>query len=60
MVQEAPSVRVALGEELGLPTGSLVPGKMHTVLKKLGFDAVFDTNFTADLTIMEEATYSNG
>jgi NADH-quinone oxidoreductase subunit G len=54
VVQEAPSVRVALGEELGLPVGSLVTGKMHAALKKLGFDAVFDTNFTADLTIMEE------
>jgi NADH-quinone oxidoreductase subunit G len=54
VVQEAPAVRVALGEELGLPVGSLVTGKMHAVLKKLGFDVVFDTNFSADLTIMEE------
>ena len=54
VVQEAPSVRVALGEELGMPPGSLVTGKMYAALKKLGFDAVFDTNFTADLTIMEE------
>lgn len=54
VVQEAPSVRVALGEELGLPAGTLVTGKMHAALRKLGFDAVFDTNFTADLTIMEE------
>jgi iron-only hydrogenase group A len=54
VVQEAPSVRVALGEELGLPVGTLVTGKMHAALKKLGFDVVFDTNFSADLTIMEE------
>jgi NADH-quinone oxidoreductase subunit G len=54
VVQEAPSVRVALGEEFGLPVGTLVTGKMHAVLKKLGFDVVFDTNFSADLTIMEE------
>jgi NADH-quinone oxidoreductase subunit G len=55
VVQEAPSVRVALGEELGLPAGTLVTGKMHAALKKMGFDVVFDTNFAADLTIMEEA-----
>jgi len=54
VVQEAPSIRAALGEDLGVPTGSLVTGKMHAALKKLGFDAVFDTNFTADLTIIEE------
>jgi NADH-quinone oxidoreductase subunit G len=54
VVQEAPAVRVGLGEELGLPPGTLVTGKMHAALKKLGFDVVFDTNFTADLTIMEE------
>jgi NADH-quinone oxidoreductase subunit G len=56
VVQEAPAVRVALGEEFGMPAGSLVPGKMHSALKKLGFDLVFDTNFTADLTIMEEGS----
>jgi NADH-quinone oxidoreductase subunit G len=56
VVQEAPSVRVALGEDLGLPVGSLVTGKMHAALKKLGFDYVFDTNFAADLTIMEEGS----
>jgi NADH-quinone oxidoreductase subunit G len=56
VVQEAPAVRVALGEELGLPPGTLVAGKMHAALKKLGFDTVFDTNFAADLTIMEEGT----
>lgn len=56
VVQEAPAVRVALGEELGLPIGTLVTGKMHAALNKLGFDVVFDTNFSADLTIMEEGT----
>ncbi len=56
VVQEAPAVRVALGEELGLPPGTLVTGKMHAALKKLGFDTVFDTNFSADLTIMEEGS----
>ncbi|MBN1188207.1 MAG: iron hydrogenase small subunit [Dehalococcoidales bacterium] len=56
VVQEAPAVRVALGEELGLAPGMLVTGKMHAALKKLGFDTVFDTNFTADLTIMEEGS----
>lgn len=56
VVQEAPAVRVALGEALGLPPGTLVTGKMHAALKKLGFDTVFDTNFSADLTIMEEGS----
>ena len=56
IVQTAPSVRVGLGEEFGMPIGSLVTGKMVTSLRMLGFDKVFDTNFTADLTIMEEAT----
>ena len=56
VVQEAPAIRVALGEALGLPPGTLVTGKMHAALKKLGFDSVFDTNFTADLTIMEEGS----
>ncbi len=54
VVQTAPAVRVALGEVLGCETGSRVTGKMVTVLKRLGFDRVFDTNFTADLTIIEE------
>ena len=54
VVQTAPSVRVALGEELGLPAGSIVTGKMAAALRRLGFDKVFDTNFGADLTIMEE------
>ncbi len=54
IVQTAPSVRVALGEELGIPAGSVVTGKMVSALRILGFDKVFDTNFSADLTIMEE------
>jgi NADH-quinone oxidoreductase subunit G len=54
VVQEAPAVRVALGEEFGMPAGSLVAGKLHTALRKLGFDTVFDTNFTADVCILEE------
>ncbi len=56
VVQEAPAVRAALGEEFGLPPGTLVAGRMHAALKKLGFDTVFDTNFSADLTIMEEGS----
>jgi len=56
VVQEAPAVRVALGEGLGLKPGTLVAGKMYAALRRLGFDAVFDTNFTADLTIMEEGS----
>ncbi len=56
VVQVAPAVRVALGEEFGLPAGTDVEGEMVTALKKLGFDQVFDTNFAADLTIMEEAS----
>jgi len=56
VVQEAPAIRAALGEEFGLAPGTLVSGKMHAALKRLGFDAVFDTNFTADLTIMEEGS----
>ena len=56
IVQTAPAVRVGLGEEFGYEMGSIVTGKMVAALKMLGFDRVFDTNFTADLTIMEEAT----
>ena len=56
VVQTAPAVRVALGEEFGMPIGSRVTGKMVTALRKLGFDKVFDTDFAADLTIMEEGT----
>ena len=55
MVQTAPAVRVGLGEEFGLDPGSISTGKMVAALKALGFDYVFDTNFAADLTIMEEA-----
>lgn len=55
VVQTAPAVRVALGECFDLKAGTIVTGKMVTALKKLGFDMVFDTNFAADLTIMEEA-----
>ncbi|MGS0744432.1 [FeFe] hydrogenase, group A [Syntrophomonas erecta subsp. sporosyntropha] len=56
VVQEAPAVRVALGEEFGQPPGTNVKEKMYAALRKLGFDQVFDTEFTADLTIMEEGT----
>ena len=56
VVQTAPATRVSLGEEFGLPPGSIVEGKQVAALKKIGFDQVFDTNFSADLTIMEEAT----
>ena len=56
VVQPAPAVRVALGEEFGMPMGTRVTGKMTQALKRLGFDKVFDTDFGADLTIMEEAT----
>jgi NADP-reducing hydrogenase subunit HndD len=54
VVQTAPAVRVALGEALGMGPGSIVTGKMVAALRRLGFDRVFDTNFTADLTILEE------
>ncbi|MHB1158844.1 MAG: NADH-dependent [FeFe] hydrogenase, group A6 [Chloroflexota bacterium] len=54
VVQTAPAVRVALGEEFDMPAGTIVTGKMAAALRRLGFDAVFDTNFSADLTIMEE------
>lgn len=56
VVQTAPAVRVGLGEELGLPPGTRVTGKMVAALKRLGFDSVLDTDFTADLTIVEEGT----
>ncbi len=55
VVQTAPAVRAAIGEEFGMPPGSLVTSKMVTALRRLGFDRVFDTQFGADLTIMEEA-----
>ena len=56
VVQSAPAVRAALGEEFGLPIGTSVTGKLAASLRRLGFDKVFDTDFAADLTIMEEAT----
>lgn len=55
VVQTAPAVRASLGEAFGFPMGTSVEGKMATALRMLGFNAVFDTNFGADLTIMEEA-----
>ncbi len=56
VVQTAPSVRATLGEAFGMPIGTNVTGKMAASLRRLGFDGVFDTDFAADLTIMEEAT----
>ena len=56
VVQTAPAVRVAIGESFGLPPGAISTGKMVTALRMLGFDKVFDTDFAADLTIMEETT----
>lgn len=54
IVQTAPAVRAALGECFGMPAGTRVTGKMYAALRRLGFDNIFDTNFTADLTIIEE------
>lgn len=56
VAQEAPAVRVALGEEFGFKLGANVVGKMYTALREMGFKYIFDTNFGADLTIMEEAS----
>ncbi|HUW07060.1 MAG TPA: NADH-dependent [FeFe] hydrogenase, group A6 [Williamwhitmania sp.] len=56
VVQTAPAVRIALGEDLGIPAGAIVTGKMVSALRRMGFDSVLDTDFTADLTIMEEGT----
>jgi NADH-quinone oxidoreductase subunit G len=56
VVQVAPATRIALGEEFGMEPGAINTGRMVNALRALGFDYVFDTNFTADLTIMEEAT----
>ncbi len=56
MVQIAPAVRVSIGEEIGLETGLISNGKLVSGMKHLGFDNVYDTNFSADLTIMEEGT----
>ena len=55
-VQMAPAVRVALGEAFGMEPGEIVTGKIYAALRRLGADAVFDTNFSADLTIMEEGS----
>ncbi|WP_126992496.1 NADH-dependent [FeFe] hydrogenase, group A6 [Thermosipho globiformans] len=56
VAQTAPSVRVAIGEEFGMEPGSVSTGKMVAAIRRLGFDYVFDTNFAADLTIVEEGT----
>ena len=56
IVQTAPAVRVAIGEEFGYPAGTIVTGKLVSALRQLGFNYVFDTDFTADLTIMEEGS----
>ena len=56
VVQTAPAIRAALGEEFGMPIGTRVTGKMVHALKLVGFDKVYDTNFGADMTIMEEAS----
>lgn len=56
IVQEAPAIRVSLAEEWGMEIGLATPKKMYAALKKIGFDHIFDTNFTADLTILEEGT----
>ena len=56
IVQTAPAVRVAIGEEFGYPAGTIVTGKLASALRQLGFNYVFDTDFAADLTIMEEGT----
>ena len=56
VVQVAPAVRAALGEEFGLPIGTRVTGKLFAALRRMGFDKIYDTNFGADLTIMEEGT----
>ena len=56
VVQTAPAVRVSLGEDFGLEPGAIVTGKMVAALRRAGFDKVFDTDFTADLTIMEEGS----
>lgn len=56
IAQTAPAIRVALGEEFGMEPGTVVTGKMAAALRRLGFDKVMDTNFAADITIMEEAS----
>ncbi|MDR1957579.1 MAG: [FeFe] hydrogenase, group A [Planctomycetaceae bacterium] len=56
VVQHAPSVSISIGDDFGIPVGDDLMGVMHAAMRRLGFDAVFDTSFSADLTIMEEAT----
>jgi NADH-quinone oxidoreductase subunit G/[NiFe] hydrogenase diaphorase moiety small subunit len=56
VIQTAPSPRAAIGEEFGIEPGSSFTGKLNTALRRIGFDKVFDTDYTADLTIMEEGT----
>lgn len=56
IIQTAPSPRAAIGEEFGIEPGHSFTGELNTALRRIGFDRVFDTNFTADLTIMEEGT----
>jgi ferredoxin hydrogenase len=56
IIQAAPAVRVGIAEDFGLPLGTLAPGKLAAMMRKIGFNKVYDTNFTADLTIMEEGT----
>ena len=56
VIQTAPSPRAAIGEEFGVEPGHSFTGELNTALRRIGFDRVFDTNFTADLTIMEEGT----
>lgn len=56
MIMAAPAVRVAIAEDFGMPLGSLTPGKMAAAMRRLGFKRVYDTNWSADLTIMEEGT----
>ncbi len=56
VMQTAPSPRAAIGEEFGLPAGHSMTQELNTAIRRIGFDAVFDTNFTADLTIIEEGT----
>ncbi|WP_438816370.1 [Fe-Fe] hydrogenase large subunit C-terminal domain-containing protein, partial [Treponema endosymbiont of Eucomonympha sp.] len=56
VVQAAPAVRVGIAEDFGLPLGSLAAGKMAAALRRIGFSRVYDTNFAADLTNMEEGT----
>ena len=60
VVQTAPSVRVSIGEELGLAPGAVETGQMVAAQRALGFDYVFDSNFSADLTIMEEGEWGGG